>query len=235
MIVSHQYRFIYIRCMKTASFSTELALSRVCGPDDVITPVGAADFAPVEEAETLRSQMGGHGPQNYLNPNGRLRFRPHMSASEVRLLVGEKVWNSYYKWCVERNPWDKAISLYYFRHRNPATRPPLRCFLESGFIQYAVNFYRYTIGGEVAVDRILRYEQLTTEFEQIAVQLDLPAEATRLPRTNAHRPDRRHYSSLYTPAERESVAEVFAEEIALHGYRYEEPAASNAPPQRTAS
>jgi hypothetical protein len=218
MILSHKYQFIYIRCRKTASTSIELALSRACGPDDIVTPIRAP------EDEALRPQIGGCGPQNYLNYNGTHRFYNHMPASEVKLLVGQKVWDSYYKWCVERHPWDKVLSYYYHRHRNPATRPPLYTFLESGGAQRAINFRLYTIGAEVAVDHIARYEQLTAELARIATLLDLPPEVTILPWAKADsRADRRHYSAVYTPAERDLVEELFADEIALHSYCYEYP------------
>jgi hypothetical protein len=129
----------------------------------------------------------------------------------------------YYKWCVERNPWDKVLSYYYHRHRNPATRPPLHTFLESGGAQRVINFRLYTVGAKVAVNHIARYEQLTTELACIATQLDLPSEATTLPRAKAEsRSDRRHYSAIYTPVERDLVGEMFANEIHLHGYCYED-------------
>jgi hypothetical protein len=217
VILSHQYRFIYIRCRKTASTSTELALSRICGPDDVISSM----IRPAHE--DLRRQLGGRGPQHDVNPDGTARFYSHMPAAEVRVLVGEEVWASYYKWCVERNPWDKVVSHYCSRHRDPATRPPLRTFLESGSAHRAVNFRLYTIGAEVVVDHVARYEQLPTELERIATLLGLPAGAMELPHANSgFRPDRRHYSELYTPEERDFVTELFADEIALHGYSYEE-------------
>jgi Sulfotransferase family len=217
VILSHQYRFIYIRCRKTASTSIELALSRICGPDDILSSMLRRSH------EDLRRQLGSRGPQHDRNPDGTARFYSHMSAAEVRVLVGERVWNSYYKWCVERNPWDKVVSHYYSRHRNPATRPPLVTFLESGSAHRAVNFRLYTIGAEVTVDHIARYEELPAELDRIAALLNLPAGAMELPRANGgFRPERQHYSQLYTPEERDFVAELFADEIALHGYRYDE-------------
>ena len=56
MIVSHEHRFIFLKTKKTAGTSLELALSQLCGPDDVITPL-----APTDEA--LRA--GGRGAQNW--------------------------------------------------------------------------------------------------------------------------------------------------------------------------
>jgi hypothetical protein len=40
MIISHKHKFIFIKPQKSAGTSVELLLSRICGPDDVITPLG---------------------------------------------------------------------------------------------------------------------------------------------------------------------------------------------------
>lgn len=62
MIVSHKYKFVFIKTAKTAGTSTEIALSKFCGPDDIITPLMTS------EDEELRKLMGGRAPQHYLPP-----------------------------------------------------------------------------------------------------------------------------------------------------------------------
>jgi len=39
MIISHKHKFIYIKCRKTAGTSIEMSLSKLCGPQDIITPL----------------------------------------------------------------------------------------------------------------------------------------------------------------------------------------------------
>jgi hypothetical protein len=56
MIVSHEHKFIYLKTKKTAGTSIELALSRLCGPDDIITPLTKID-------EALRARW--RGAQNW--------------------------------------------------------------------------------------------------------------------------------------------------------------------------
>ena len=214
MILSHKYRFIFIKTNKTAGTSVEIALSRFCGPDDVITPISPED-------EVLRSESGGIGPQNHRDAEGRRKFYNHMSAPEIRRLVGDEIWTAYFKFCVERNPWDRVVSLYYWRNKEEP-RPTITDFIESGALLAlrSKGFNLYTIDGEVVVDRVLRYENLNAELDQVRRQLGIPAELD-LPRAKASfRDDRRSYREILDPEQRRLIAERFREEIELHGYEF---------------
>lgn len=229
MILSHRHKFIFLKTNKTAGTSMEIALAKFCGPDDIIAPVSPAD-------ETLRASLGYPGPQNHLPGLGeyaardwlvalrrlrRKRFYNHIPASEVKLLVGREIWNSYFKFCIERNPWDRMISLYSWRCQDEP-RPTLSEFILS---RAARDLTRrgievYTIGNQVAVDRVCRYENLDEELEFLRQRLRLP-EPIVLPRAKAsHRIDRRHYREVYGPHDREHVSKMFSREIALLGYEF---------------
>jgi len=43
MIISHEHKFIFLKTRKTAGTSIELALSHLCGPDDIVTPMSPND------------------------------------------------------------------------------------------------------------------------------------------------------------------------------------------------
>src|SRR5262245_14307166 len=43
MIISHEHQFIFLKTRKTAGTSVELALRQLCGPDDIIAPIGDAE------------------------------------------------------------------------------------------------------------------------------------------------------------------------------------------------
>ena len=43
MIVSHKHKFIFVKTVKTAGTSVEIALSRFCGENDIITPIHPPD------------------------------------------------------------------------------------------------------------------------------------------------------------------------------------------------
>jgi len=259
MIISHRHRFLFIKTEKTAGTSIELALARVCGPEDVITAV----VHPADRALQRSLGPGYRGQQNDLVPwrfldaldvaRGlkslrRPRFTNHMAAVDIRRFVPREVWDGYYKFCVERNPWDKAVSLYFwwreleaqfrrdpvaFRRElgaaargvewmiahHPVGDMTLSQFVQSGRGNFVKGYDLYTIDGEVVVDRILRFERLTDDLGDVARQLGI--ELPALPRAKGGiRKPGLHYRDQLDDADRTKIARVFAREIALLGYEF---------------
>ena len=230
MIVSHKYRFIFLKTAKTAGTSIEIALSKHLGEQDIITPVSAPD-------EAIRRSLGFRGPQNYRIPlrqhtplelaraigfGRRKKFYNHMPAHEVRGLLGEAIWNDYYKFCFERNPFDRVISLYFWCHKLEP-RPTLSEFLESPEIhlltQRGIDIYSDSTG-KVCVNRIGRYENLSEDLEEVRLAVGLP-ESLQLPMAKAaYRTDRRHYSELIDPDSRRRLEAIFSRELSLWKYRF---------------
>lgn len=232
VIVSHRHRLIFVKTRKTASTSVEIALARFCGDTDIITR-----DTPTDQA--LRDSLGVRGPQHeygiairhyraadwrrLLLRGQRARFENHLPAARIRTLVGETVWRDYYKVCVERNPWDKAVSLYYWRTRAVEPRPSLEQFLQAVPPRSLSNFHLYAdVGsGALLVDRVLRYEQLDSELDALVRRLGL-AQPIVLPHAKAgHRPPCSDYRRVMGNAERAMVDQACAREIALFDYRFD--------------
>lgn len=231
MIVCHRYQFIFIKTTKTAGTSVEIALSKYCGPDDIITPISPPD-------ELIRQARGGIGPQHFQLPFAeyglrdflalirkrprRLKFYNHMPASEIKARIPADIWNRYYKFCIERNPWDRLISFYYYATQNKEPRPTLAEFLDSPApaTLHRRGFGLYTLDGGVIADKICRYENLAEELEAVRQHLGMP-EPLELPQAKGgFRPDKRRYQELYAPEQRDFVAQKFTREIELLGYRF---------------
>ena len=228
MIVSHRHRFIFIKTVKTAGTSIEVFLAPHCGRDDVLTPI----FPPVAPHEA-RNHAGYFNPlPELLGPRivpprrtlrdllRRRRFFNHMPARLVRARVPRAVWDGYLTFCVERNPWDKTLSHYHMlRHRADGTLT-LDDYLRQG--RLAHNLGRYTDAhGAVMVDRVVRYERLQEDLAEVFEHLGIPFDGSLGVRAKGHfRRDRRPYQDVFTPAQRDEVARLFASEIALHGYTF---------------
>ena len=229
MIVCHAYRYVFVKTRKTAGTSVEIALSKFCGPDDVITRDTPAD-------QEIRAALGHRGPQNeygvgfrhYLPADWRrlvtrgvrARFKNHMPARRIRAIVGEPIWSSYFKFTVERDPWDKAVSLYYWRTREMQPRPTLLAFLESAKRTSLSNFDVYSIDGRIAVDRVIRYESLERDLDEVRSQLGIP-EPIELPRAKGqHRPREADARRLIGPREKAIIDRLCAREIGLFNYEF---------------
>lgn len=217
MIVSHAHRFIFLKSRKTAGTSVEIALSRVCGPADTITPISPAD-------EPARAAYGGRGPQHFDSPPLPRRAWNHMPASMVRQLVGREVWRDYLTFSIERNPWDALVSLFHWQMREGETMA-FEDFVWSPTVDdYAQRQPRaYRINGELALDEVCRYDQLEHDLGLLWERLELPGRL-ELPHAKAQtRSDRRHYSTYYDDASAARVAEVFAPAIEAFGFGFDRP------------
>lgn len=216
LIVSHEHRFIFLKTRKTAGTSVEIALSRVCGPDDIITPVAAPD-------EVIRQAWGGRGPQHH-DPPQQPPIAPHMGARAVKRLVGPRVWRTYRKLSVERNPWDAVVSLYFWHYRDVGDdRPSFEDFLAGPRIHSlaAANARGYRIAGEVCVDSLMRFESLSDDLADEWAAMGLPGVAD-LPRAKGtSRPvGAAHHRALFAEEHAALVGEVFADLISLQGYEF---------------
>lgn len=134
-------------------------------------------------------------------------------------MIGDDIWNSYFKFCFERNPWDKVISHYYWCYKNEP-RPSITEFITSKKVRnLKQNGYgAYTINGEVAVDRICRFENIKDELEQVRIHLGIP-EPINLPNAKTkYRKDKRSYKEILSDTDKNLISEIFNEEIKLLGY-----------------
>jgi hypothetical protein len=219
VIVSHEHRFVFMKTRKTAGTSVEIALSRVCGEEDVITPV-------TEEDEALRRANGGRGPQHYETPpNLERNAFNHMPVSMVRRMLGRERFTSYFSFAVERNPWDAVVSLYHWRNRDTTPGSALPSFGEyvasEAVETFAAKQQRiYRLKGAVAVDRVLRYEALADELEVVWKELGLPGSPDLPHAKGGTRPSGPSYRSYYDDPSRQRVAELFAGPIAELGYEF---------------
>jgi hypothetical protein len=219
MIVCHRHRFIFIRTRATAGTAIESALSRYCGDADIITrragPV--TERGAQNDTLPLRNYRARDGLQ--LLRARRARLRSHASAVEVRAVIGANIWDSYFKFCVERDPWEKAVALYDRRTRQREPRPSFLQFLRSVTPESLSNFDIYTIDAALAMDRVIRFEHLAEDLEALRNLLDLP-QALALPAATAPCPVDSHYAAMFGDDEKALIDAACSRETELFGYGF---------------
>lgn len=240
MIISHKHKFIFIKNRKVAGTSVEKALATICCPEDVLT----LDHLHTSEhdalADTARNYDGRFNPipeiLSDLRPMSVARAvrdwkdRPvyynHMRANAVRGRIGRDVWDSYYKFCFERNPWDKTVSFYFWYNRSRSAKVSFDAFVtqKQGLLTTTdqilpTDWDRYTAGNQVIVDDVYRFEDLKGGLETALDKAGVAGsviDGLALPKlkSNLRKP-----VEIGDPAACDSrIGDVFGREIALMGY-----------------
>ncbi len=221
MIISHRHRFIFVKTRKTAGTSIERFLNQFLGPDDVIRGGGERNFAgrwnPM--AELVHHPDPPNVKLTLKQWRVRNRYYQHMPAWRLRDRLGRSVWDSYFTFCFERDPWEKLVSFYWWRTRDMTARPDFETWVRA--TPNLSAWPLYTIGDRVAVDFIGRYESLEDDLAQVMARIGLD-QPVDLPRDKAgYRVD--GDGVTFTPELDHWVRHEFRREIALLGYDHPPP------------
>jgi hypothetical protein len=219
LIASFERRFVFIKTRKTAGTSVEIFLSGLCGAHDIITPIAPEDermrpcgsarnyaTPELERAFDAAVLAGDDGAQRAVMRQLRRggHFYNHMPASEVLTKLPE-FWPRAFKFTVERHPYEKAVSMAYWKMFRHGLRGTFAEALDQ--VIAASDFddlQRYTINGKVAVDRIVKQEDLAGGLREIGEQLGF--DVGELPRAKSMvRTDKRPARDILSPSQKRTI------------------------------
>ena len=231
MLVSHRYKFIYTKTRKTAGSSVESYFEPFCMSD--------GEWTQRHLREEYVSAAGIIGFRGKAANVGVARWWNHMPARLIRERIGEDTWKSYFKFCVIRNPFEKAISAFYHSKRHARSERARREVpwtdddpqLFEDWLERRpppIDRDTFCIEGRFALNDFIRYENLVPDMQRICEHLGLRWEPERLPAFKAGiRPPEATAQRLYTARSRKIVRQAYRFE--LRYFRYDFPEVGEAP------
>ena len=149
----------------------------------------------------------------------------HLSARQIRSQLGEEKWNSYLKFSVVRNPWDRVVSMFATGwwmgdDRQSDAEAEFEYFIEN-LAPHQNELYSSLMYSEIInekIDVIIRYEALQKGFDKVCELIGKPPMI--LGREESR--ERLHYSLYYNETTRRKVAERFKKDIENHQYVFED-------------
>lgn len=237
MIISHAHRFILVKPRKTAGTSVELALSPYLMSGDLATSIEP-------EEEPLRRVVDGVavGPVRGRVGLWPVRLRDHSPLTLALALLPEIA--DYRVVTICRNPWDRAVSQFFWSMRRSTIRKAAASDQHAAFRAYThrwgprtwldrvygrkrqralASAPLYTVKGAVRADYVVRFEALADDVAGLGDFLGLGAAPSidGIAAKSGLRAGGGAWMPFFDGPTRDLVARECAQEIALFGYDFE--------------
>ena len=204
MIISHEYKFIYIHIGRTGGTSFEDAYCR--------------HFK-------LDSRSATHWPEVFGN-----RDIKHVWAEELKRKIDNHTWQKYFKFAFVRNPYDWLVSAWH--HQKEHQDHGYRWLIESWichntfreFLQALLNNESHLITpysamitdgqGNILIDFVGRYENFMKDLSLVHQKVGLP----KLPMGRNASSKHKQFTSYYTDEAADFVYNHYEMEFKMFGY-----------------
>ena len=213
VLVSHIYKFIYLKNYKVAGTSVESFFGQFC-----IDPEKRSLYSFKHEQSEVISKWGILG----VRENGisySKRWFGHKSAKDTRTDLGNKIFNEYFKFCVVRNPYDSMVSAYYF-HKS---RCDFKTYCKNYKKSYDMdNLLKICIDGTPICNYYIHYENLIDDILVVLDKLGIKDfDIKDLPNHKAgYNPHKKPYQDYYDDETKEIVRRLFQKELEFFGYKF---------------
>ncbi|MTI28059.1 sulfotransferase family 2 domain-containing protein, partial [Fulvivirga kasyanovii] len=151
-------------------------------------------------------------------------------------LIDQEIWDTYFKFAFVRNPWERAMSDYFWMMKDRKVQGTFLDYLmkKGEFAPYTSMPGRKSYRGDhllpqhefiydkeenLMVDFVGRFENLTQDFKVVCDKLGISTK--KLPHLKKNKEKRVHYSQFFTPHEKDLVSQVYYKDIELFNYQFE--------------
>ena len=210
MIISHRHSFIFFAIPKTGTHAVRRALRTHLAADDE-EQVGLFERRTLPYAELAQLRHG------------------HLSARQLRPVLGEKKFARYFKFAFVRNPFDRFVSYCAFmtRESEDFQRDP------GGVMRYIItelnpveqplykpqHEFLVDDAGALQTDFLGRHETMQESYDAICARIGIASAPLERLNATAHRDYREYYDDELIAL----VGARYADDLRLFGYRFDGP------------
>ena len=210
MLISDSHRFVFVKMRKTAGSSMAAILEKYANP------------IPTDLPSRARSRMR-------LDRDYHHRvYRAHDELRIAEKLMPPELFESFFKFCFVRNPWDRLVSEYEFlrrntrhkRHAKVAAMRGIGEFIRMQASRWDAHQVNMVSGkaGKVLIDFAGKFENLEEDWRQVCETLRIPHEALPVLKGSGRNTD---YRAYYSDADAERVAHHWRRDIQAFGYAFD--------------
>jgi hypothetical protein len=210
MIISHRHKYIFFAIPKTGTHAVRQALRAGMGEEDL-------------------EQVGLFVDKRFPFPEFAGIRHGHLSAQQIRPVLGDATYDAYTKFGFVRNPFDRFVSYCAFMSRGQAhmqARPLdfmkwiVRDHKPVDHILYQPQHLLLTdAAGRLDIDIVGRNETMQASYDAICARIGIPSAPLERVNASEHRPWRDYYDREL----RELVAGVYARDLELFDYSFDGP------------
>lgn len=204
--------------MKTAGTSVEAYFERFCMPE--------GEWSASHTRNIHVSDIGVIGLRGAYSEQPE--WWNHMPADLIRKKLGKRQWDQYFKFCVVRNPYDKALSAFFhFKARNwegvgdlDGTDPEkFEKWLE--LVGPPIDRQCYLINNELCMDFVVFYEKLQDDLCKVCSQIGVPWNVDLL---QNYKSGFKQYpvmaADFYSPKAKKIIEKTYDFELECFGYSF---------------
>lgn len=209
VLVSHKYKFIYIKNNKVAGSSVESFFGRYCLPEN-------ASYSYSDKIATKITKEGIIGSRLQKKKDNWYNHKP---AVDIKRDLGDKVFNKYYKFCVVRNPYDKMVSNYFWKKHQIKNKQSFKEFCQTTDVN---DINVHCINGKSVCDFFIRYENLENDIKNVCLKLGIKDfDISDLPNhKSSFRDKRKHYREYYDEETKKIVFDKHKLEFKMFNYSF---------------